>query len=121
MIRDFDLIRNILFQIEAAPAGMVMQSPVFALEKGVGAEVFGQHVQLLFDAGLVDGKMIDADEPMFVITRLTWEGHEFLNNARNDTVWKKVMSDAKEKGTSMTMVVLNGLLSKFAQKYAGLS
>ena len=48
------------------------------------------------------------------------KGHEFLANARNNTVWKKVMAQAQEKGQSVGMTVLNGLLEQAAKKYAGL-
>jgi len=56
----------------------------------------------------------------FLVRKITWKGHDFLANAKNDTVWKKVMNEAKEKGSSVSLVVLNGLLTKAAQKYAGL-
>jgi hypothetical protein len=120
MVRDFDLIRKLLLQIEAVPAGKIIQAPDIPVDDGVTAPTYGQHIHLLFDAGLVDGQMVDSDEPMFVITRLTWKGHDFISNARNDTIWKKVLAEAKQKGSSLTMVILNGLLEKAAEKYAGL-
>jgi hypothetical protein len=48
------------------------------------------------------------------------KGHQFLANARNDTIWKKVLAQAKEKGQSVGITVLNGLLEQAAKKYAGL-
>ena len=48
------------------------------------------------------------------------KGHQFLANARNDTIWKKVLNQAKEKGQSVGITVLNGLLEQAAKKYAGL-
>jgi hypothetical protein len=55
-----------------------------------------------------------------VIRRLTWEGHEFLSKAKNDTVWKKVLQQAEEKSMSTSMTVMNGLLEAAAKKYMGL-
>lgn len=76
---------------------------------------------MLVDKGLLVGKLFDTySGSSYSITGISWEGYDFLENARNDTIWKKVMADSKAKGTSMTMVVLNGLLTKAAQKYAGL-
>jgi hypothetical protein len=40
--------------------------------------------------------------------------------ARNNTVWKKVLAEAKSKGTLVNVTVINGLLKKAAAKYAGL-
>lgn len=48
------------------------------------------------------------------------KGHEFVRNARNDTLWKKVTSEAQEKGGSVTMTLLNRLLEKAAEKWFGL-
>ncbi len=48
------------------------------------------------------------------------KGHEFLANARNNTVWKKVMAEAKQKGQSIGVTALNGLLGQAAKKYTEL-
>ena len=81
------------------------------------------HVELLIDGGYLDGQIRNGSQgqpKLCMVKKLTWEGHEFLANARNDTVWKRVVAEAKEKGTSTSMVVIQGLLSKAAQKFAGL-
>jgi hypothetical protein len=38
--------------------------------------------------------------------------HELLANARNNTVWKKVMAETKKKGQSIGVTVLNDLLNR---------
>ena len=45
-------------------------------------------------------------------TRLTWQGHEFLANAKNDKIWKQIISQAEEKGDSISMFVLNEIPSR---------
>src|ERR1035441_8809860 len=35
--------------------------------------------------------------------RMTWAGQEFLAKAKNDTIWKKVIAQAEEKGMSTSM------------------
>jgi hypothetical protein len=75
---------------------------------------------LVSEDGLVDGEVLSLRPLSFVVQRLTWSGHDFLENARNDTVWKKVFAEAKVRGTSVSLTVLNGLLTKVAQKYDGL-
>jgi hypothetical protein len=51
---------------------------------------------------------------------ITWHGHDFVEHTRNDTIWKKVQAEARAKGTSVTLHVLNALLAKAAEKYADL-
>ena len=119
MIRDFNLVRNILLEAEATSAGEAISSFNF---DGFDEYTIAEHVEIMIDSGLLDGQVSHSfGIPLdYVVRKLTWQGHDFLANARNDTIWKKVMAEAKEKGTSMTMVVINGLLTKAAQKYAGL-
>ena len=86
------------------------------------AEV-NEHMQILLDDAYLtglsqrDGKGLPSG---FLIRGLTMKGHQFLANARNDTIWKKVINQAKEKGQSVGITVLNGLLEQAAKKYAGL-
>jgi hypothetical protein len=56
----------------------------------------------------------------FLIRGLTMKAHEFLANSRNNTVWKKVLAKAESEGVSVSVSVLNGLLKKAVEKYAGL-
>lgn len=118
MKRDFDLIRSILLQVEKADTGDELLT--LAIEEGVKDVVLAEHIQLAIDAGLIEGQVISDDPVGFAITRLTWQGHDFLEHARNDTIWKKVQAEARAKGTSVTLHVLNALLAKAAEKYAGL-
>jgi DNA-binding MarR family transcriptional regulator len=123
MQRDFNLIRNILFSVESAPAGGRTQSDELEYD-GYDPETIAEHIKLLSEQGLIHvGTSYNDPETgmrIFFIEGLTWNGHEFLDNARNDTIWKKAIAQAEEKGTSMSMVVLNGVLTKLAQKHLGL-
>lgn len=118
MTRDFDLIRNILLQVEESPAGKLVTS--LEIDEQIEDAVIGEHLKIMIQENLIDGEVVSLNPVNFSICHLTWKGHDFLENARNDTIWKKVMAEAKAKGVSMTVVVLNGLLSKAAEKYAGL-
>jgi hypothetical protein len=118
MTRDFDLIRSILFQAEKAPSGAPMTCVL--IQQGIDPSVIGEHLEIMIEHNLIEGQVHSLNPLVFMIHRLTWKGHDFLEHARNDTIWKKVMADAKAKGVSMTMVILEGMLSKAAEKYAGL-
>ena len=47
------------------------------------------------------------------------EGHEFLANAKNDSVWKKVMTQVGDKATTISIAVLNALLQKAMKELFG--
>lgn len=120
MKRDLKLVRMILLDVEATAPGEVIQG---FTEEGYDERTIAEHVRLLIDADLLEGEIVrqfGTSAHGYAVTGLTWQGHEFLANAKNDTVWKKVIAEAESKGASVSMTVLNGLLTKAAQKYAGL-
>src|SRR5688572_21181749 len=92
MQRDMDLIREILFEIEANDS-----IPSFDDKD----DQYLQHVLLLNEAGLIDGitvSVCDRGElypQVLNRPRLTWKGHEFLDSARNDTVWNSTKAKIK--------------------------
>ena len=53
-------------------------------------------------------------------SRLTWAGHEFLDAASNDTVWKKAGEKIKQFGVQVTVSVLEELLKKLLKDSLGL-
>jgi hypothetical protein len=119
MERNFNLVRQILLQLEATPPGTMIQKLTC---EGFDDATIIEHVDIMIEAKLLDGSITKtlAGSSGFFLRKITWNGHNFLANAKNDTIWKKVMNEAKEKGSSVSFVVLNGLLTKAAQKYAGL-
>jgi len=81
------------------------------------------HMALCIEAGLVDG-VIRKDEIGHpngtVAIRLTWKGHEFLDAARNDTVWKQALRHIKKAGVQVTLPLLEEVLKKAAKDVLGL-
>ena len=51
MTRDFDLIREILFQVEKAPSGEPLQ--FLSFEHEVADAVVGEHLEIMIEAGLL--------------------------------------------------------------------
>lgn len=92
MKRDLSLIRDILLTCEAAPAGNELEADSFdALS--VDRMTLVEHIALLSEAGLlsaIDTSTQDDDD--YIIQRMTWEGHEFLNSVRDDGLWRKQRS-----------------------------
>lgn len=115
MKRDLELIRRMLLTMEAFEQ---FDSPSVwpALVEACGApeDVLEYHVILLHEAGLIDAIDLGSgdDGPSWVPMRLTWDGHEFLDAARSETVWGKAKKIVAEKGVGMSFDVLKALLSK---------
>jgi len=56
-----------------------------------------------------------------VTLRLTWAGHEFLDAARNETVWKKASERIKKSGVDVTISLLKDILNQLLKQSLGLS
>jgi Hypothetical protein (DUF2513) len=81
------------------------------------------HSALLVEAGLIDGAIrTDAQGyPNGVASiRLTWKGHEFLDAARNDSIWQKTTGAVRSKGISLTFDLLKELLTATIRGQLGL-
>jgi hypothetical protein len=89
--RDMDLMREILLRVNADPSLNGSRFEVFSTVDFPGhtQDEIAYHVDLLFEAGFVKGlETLDAPAP--AISRLTWEGHEFLGSISDPSVWEKV-------------------------------
>lgn len=78
---------------------------------------------MALEAGLVDGSDVTSSgstDPSAMITRLTWQGHEFLDASRDETRWKKAMDIVKEKVGSIPIDLLKDLLKSLMKASLGL-
>lgn len=117
MKRDMELVREILFCAEK-------DEDLSVLEKQHGADKVVGHVAIMQDAGLVDAIVErDSEGRLFlaVLFRLTWAGHEFLDNARDNTLWKKTMKVIGGKVASASFSVLTECLKQAILAEVGLS
>ena len=86
-----ELIRKILFCIEEKYVDTWLDSNQVKID-GYDLKTVAYHCAILYDAGLVSdykGQYGDNELYFFGVGRLTWEGHEFLDKIKNDTVWNK--------------------------------
>ncbi len=77
------------------------------------------HAALLIEAGLVAGEIIPNGSGLPASTirrRLTWAGHEFLDAARNDTIWHKAGERIKKSGVDVTLSLLQEILKQLAKQ-----
>jgi hypothetical protein len=88
-----DLIRDLLLRIESNPEmdgtrEFYLNTPEEMGISGYSTEEVAYNLGLLINAGFVDGA-VTIGNPMQVVRGLTWEGHEFLDNIKNDDIWAK--------------------------------
>lgn len=115
MKRDMDLIRKIAFHIEETPAPLI--SSEFLIEEYDQSQI-GYHCDLMHEAGLIKADDLNyvGEFTVVQIYRLTWSGHEFVDAARNETVWNSVTKHVKDTAVSVTFDGLKSLLKQAGQQ-----
>ncbi|PZV07639.1 MAG: hypothetical protein DCF32_06765 [Leptolyngbya sp.] len=124
MKRDLELIRAILLRVEETPIGRSLSSPLKV--DGYGDDVIAEHVRLLKEAGYIEAQLVIGFNQVgvhqvqdFSITRLLNDGHDFIADAKNPTVWKKTIDFLASKGGDVSLAVVKGVAAKMAFEYFG--
>lgn len=120
MIRDFDLIRRILLDVEGFPANS--PSMILSYPDEYDQDVVNEHLCLLIEADLIHGKPLRAMDGIVQVTvrGLTWAGHDFIDASKDKAIWEKAKTLIKEKGGAITFEVLKSLLTRFVGEGLGL-
>jgi Hypothetical protein (DUF2513) len=111
MQRDMELIRKIMLAVEEHEHAFMEGEPHI---EGYSNEQISYHSYLIGDAGLAavtDITYRGARSPMGQISHLTWQGHEFLDAARDDTVWNKTRERLGATGKTLLTVPLSVLMA----------
>jgi hypothetical protein len=113
MKRDMELIRLLLIQQEGETKPDL---------SGYTQEQIIYHGALLIEAELVHGNVHESMNGLdgVFLDRLTWQGHEFLDAARNEVLWKKVRDASLKIGGGLTLPLAKALLAKYAKELLGL-
>jgi hypothetical protein len=98
MTRNMDLIRGVLIETEKLPDDDAMHD--ISVEGYTDTEI-SNHVRLCDEAGFIDAFDLSTMQGVcWKPKRLTYEGHEFLDGIRSDTVWEKAKAlTLKSTGT----------------------
>ena len=114
MKRDMDLARKILLALEAQPIE-ALGDPIEI--EGHDDDEVSYHIKLLDDARLLEGRDDCADETFsWCALSLTWEGHEFLDVARQDTRWERAKLSVGEKFGAVAFWVVSEVLRRLVLK-----
>lgn len=116
MTRDMNLVKLILEKIEkeCTDASSCFISPNIFPEY-TASDVIG-HARLILERGLAKGRLIRGGA---AIANLTWEGHDFLDNARDNGVWQTTMKAAGHLSFGVFLKVLETVATQFALKNIG--
>lgn len=109
MQRDMELIRKILFKIEDT-VDNVNKTNIYI--EGYTQEQVAYHCSLLYEGGYIhDCKIRYGSNGIysFSIGRLTWDGHEFLDKIREDTIWNKTKDTIEKKGLPFVFDVVKAV------------
>lgn len=119
MKRDMELIRKILLFVES-----IESTTQFELLKidGYSFDAICHHVELLIGQGLLRAELVEEDYDGISIgaDAMTYEGHDFLDAARNDTIWRKAMDKVAGTTGSVSVDVLKAILADLGKKAFGL-
>lgn len=119
MRRDMDLARQILLQIEEAGEAhgwVELEIPGRNDDK----DEISYHVMLLAQAGLIEAVDVSTLSAFsWRAKRLTWEGHEFLDAARNEGTWSRAKAIAVERGGGLTLDLLKAILLSLLRQQVG--
>jgi len=102
MKRDMELVRDLLLAIERDPKfdGTKWLSPTKPEDFGItnhSMQEVSYDLAMLIEEGFIKGK---TGMDVVVINKLTWKGHEFLDDTRDPDIWDKT----KERARGLTSV-----------------
>jgi hypothetical protein len=109
MKRDMDLVRELLLKISDAPEHPNFADIIPGHKEGTPEyELAAYHMHMLTEeAGLVHGiDVCSQDGDDWLELRLTWQGNNFLENIRDQTVWEKTKAGAQKLGGASWDVIV---------------
>ncbi len=119
MKRDLELVRSILLAVEEqGGGGKLLQLDI----PGHSKEEIAYHVKIMANAGLLDAEQHSTTAgPLAFPKALTWAGHEFLDDARNETIWKAAKKKLGSAVASVSLEVFKAALVNVAKAAIGLN
>ncbi len=125
MKRDMELVLKILKVLEERE-DVSMIKDIKDLElSDYDDRVVHHHLLRMYEAGLIDAEAETSSTTKTRLIRvypfgLTWQGHEFLDAMKNQSVFSKVKEKLSGKLDDISFVLLKELALKFAREQLGL-
>lgn len=106
-----ELVRQLLFMIEKLESNHTE----LKIPSEIDREEAVYHLRIMEQAGFTVNKIQYADnQPLWIYSSLTWDGHDFLDSIKNDTVWTKIKEGIKNKGLELGQVSFS-VLKEYAK------
>jgi len=119
MKRDMDLVRAILIELENYPTG---GAPSAIEIEGYTSGEIGYHAYIMGQAGLIE-TMDFTDSgiagPQAGVVSMRWDGHEFLDAAREPDRWQQA-KDVMAKVGGASIAVWTAVLTSLVKEKLGL-
>lgn len=113
MKRDMDLVREILLQIEK----QYISTAIYDLEiQGYDMPTVAYHCKILYDAGLISdykAQYADGDIYYFEVGALTWEGNDYLDKIRDNSIWRKTKDTITQRGLPLALDTIKTVATAF--------
>lgn len=118
MKRDWDVVRQVLSEVEAVSPE---ERDRFAYTAKDADRAKIEHALLLLDAGYLEGTPVRpvSDPPSLHRPALTWRGHELLDTIRSKALWERIKTLAGEKGLELTFDSIKALAAVALQGLIG--
>lgn len=120
MKRDMDLVRSIMLKVEQE-ARPVDNSDSLAFPP-YEHYVVVKHVEWLVGAGFLKAinlKHLNGDK--YGAIELTWNGHEFIEAIKDDTIWAKTKKSINESGGAFATDLILGVAKAYLKQKLGLA
>lgn len=118
MTRDMEFIRTILKRLDETGPNTEVSLRDFPNHT---EDQYNYHMDLLYQAKYVNAARIASfGSTQFRMPRLTWEGHELLDNLQDDTVWNKTKQSLGEKVNSVSIAIVQEVAKGVIRSMLGL-
>lgn len=122
MKRDMDLVRKLLIHFEDYNSFAAEEKTVI---EGYSEDLISYHLILMAQAGLIVFEPVrSSTNPERFINvypfGLSWTGHEFLDQVRDDTIWNKAKQKVGEATGGVSLALLQAVVISSAKHALGL-
>lgn len=113
MKRDMELVRKILFEIEDKYVSKMLMGLQI---EGYDQVTVAYHCKIMYEAGLIsEYKSHYANDEIYIffVGSLSWEGNDYLDKIRDNSIWNKTKATIKERGLPLMIETIKTISTAF--------
>lgn len=113
MKRDMDLVRLILLKIEEEYKSTAL---INLSIDGYDTDTIAYHCKIMYENGLVSYYRANYAEDeiyIFCVGSLTWDGNDYLDKVRDNSIWKKTKDTITQKGLPLVFETIKTVADAF--------